>query len=223
MTQKVLLSWSSGKDSAWSLYHLQQTPGIEVVGLFSSINQSVGRVAMHATRTLLVQQQAAQAGLPVEFIPLPKPCTNVQYETIMTDFYRRTLKQGIHTIAYGDLFLEDIRQYREMTLTKANIKALFPLWGQDTQKLSVKMLASGLRAQLTCIDPKQMPKHFAGAEFNHDFLNKLPETVDPCGENGEFHTFTYAGPMFKQPIPIEVGKTIERDGFIFTDLQPSAP
>ncbi len=216
--KKVLLSWSSGKDSAWALYILQQMQEIELVGLFSTYNQEFNRIAMHSTRLELVKMQAKNTGLPIDLIPIPFPCSNEDYERIMGDFIEGVKEKGITHIAFGDLFLEDIRQYRIDKLAGTGIEPIFPIWGIPTHELSSKMLASGLRAQITCIDPKQIPEEFAGLEYNLDYIERLPESVDPCGENGEFHSFAFAGPMFKEPIPIEVGETITRDGFIFTDV-----
>jgi len=216
--KKVLLSWSSGKDSAWALYTLQQMQDIELVGLFSTYNQEFDRIAMHSTKLELVKMQAKNTDLPIDLIPIPFPCSNEEYEKIMGDFIEGVKERGIEQIAFGDLFLEDIRQYRIDKLAGTGIEPIFPVWGIPTDELSRKMVASGLRAQLTCIDPKQIPEEFARCEYNLDFIESLPEGVDPCGENGEFHSFAFAGPMFKEPIAIEVGETITRDGFIFTDV-----
>lgn len=216
--QNITLSWSSGKDSAWALHQLNQNPDIQVESLFCTVNQQYQRAAMHATRIQLIQQQANSAGLPIEFIPIPNPCSNQQYEDIMHQFLLRTKQSGISAIAYGDLFLDDVRQYRQRLHAEVELDALFPLWGKATNTLSQQMLDAGLRAKLTCLDPKQMDRHYAGIDFDYAFLDSLPKQVDPCGENGEFHTFTYAGPMFKEPIAVVSGDTVERDGFVFTDL-----
>lgn len=221
--KKTLLSWSSGKDSAWALYQLKKMPDIDLVGLFSTYNQKFERIAMHSTRLDLVKMQASEAGLPIELIPLPFPCSNEDYEKIMGDFIKSVIERGITHIAFGDLFLEDIRQYRIDKLEGTGITPIFPIWGIPTNELSRTMIASGLRSQVTCIDPKQIPEEFAGQEYNSDFIESLPDSVDPCGENGEFHSFAFAGPMFKNHIPITVGETVKRDGFIFTDVQFNPP
>jgi uncharacterized protein (TIGR00290 family) len=216
--KKTLLSWSSGKDSAWALHALQQMPDIELVGLFSTYNQEFERIAMHSTRLDLVRMQAKRTGLPIELIPLPFPCSNEDYEQIMGAFTKSVIDRDITHIAFGDLSLEDVRQYRIDKLAGTGITPIFPIWGIPTEELSRTMVASGLKSQITCINPKQIPEKFAGAEFNLDFIESLPESVDPCGENGEFHSFAFAGPMFTEPIPIIVGETVKRDGFIFTDV-----
>lgn len=218
--KKTLLSWSSGKDSAWALHVLRQQTDIDVVGLFSTVNEKFERVAMHAVRNELVQQQAQSAGLPIQLLPIPYPCSNGDYEQVMADFIAQVKQQGIEYIAFGDLYLEDIRQYREEKLTGTGITPLFPLWGKDTKDLSREMVNTGLRAVVTCIDPIAMPETFAGKEYNSSFLQQLPAEVDPCGENGEFHSFAFDGPMFEKPITISVAETVSRDGFIFTDLLP---
>jgi len=220
--QKVLLSWSSGKDSAWTLHFLRQQPEIEVVGLLTTINSHFQRVAMHGTRHELLKLQAAAAGLPLWEIPLPWPCSNEIYEQAMAVACKQALSTGVSAIAFGDLFLEDVRKYREDRLRGTGLAPLFPLWGQNTRELVCEMIDGGLRARIVCVDPAKMPADFAGRDLDREFLRQLPETVDPCGENGEFHTFTYAGPMFREPIPIKSGECVTRDGFIFGDLIPRA-
>lgn len=218
--KKTLLSWSSGKDSAWTLYQLQQDDGIELVGLVTTVNQTHQRVAMHAVRVSLLEQQAEAAGLPLHIINIPHPCSNEIYNKAMEDFFKSIEGQGITHMAFGDLYLEDIRQYRIDNLKKTSLAPLFPLWLKPTDVLAQAMLAGGLKTRITCVDPKQLSASFVGREFNQAFLDDLPETVDPCGENGEFHSFAYDGPMFKQPIKIQLGETVERDGFVFADLLP---
>lgn len=216
---RVLLSWSSGKDSAWALYQLQQDPAVEVVGLMTTYNQAFERSAIHGVRLELVRAQAEAAGLPLIEIPLPWPCSNQQYEAAMTDALDQARKQlSPDAVAFGDLFLEDIRAYRESRMADTGLDLLFPIWGIPTDQLSRDMVAGGLKAYLTCLDPKQMPENLAGALFSDDFLNRLPKDVDPCGENGEFHSFAWSGPMFKKPVQVEVGETVTRDGFVYTDL-----
>lgn len=218
---KVLLSWSSGKDSAWALHTLRQDPAIEVVGLFTTLNQAFERVAMHGVRKQLLMQQAECVGLPLTAIDLPWPCTNEDYARIMTDFIAGVVAEGIHQMAFGDLFLEDVRAYREKQLLGTGIEPLFPLWGSDTAKLAQQMMAAGLRARISTLDPKKLDASLGGHEFDPALLAALPAGVDPCGENGEFHTLAWDGPMFLRPLAIRVGETVLRDGFVFTDLLPA--
>jgi uncharacterized protein (TIGR00290 family) len=221
MRPRALLSWSSGKDSAWALHVLRQRSDLDVVGLLTTLNQVHDRVAMHAVRHELLKLQAAAAGLPLLVVPIPSPCSNEEYEAAMRGALARAVEMGVTRMAFGDLFLEDIRAYREQKLAGTGIEPVFPLWGLPTPELARDMLSGGLRARLTCVDPKQLPARFAGREFELQLLRELPVAVDPCGERGEFHTFAYDGPMFSQPIAIESGKVVERDGFIFADLVPS--
>lgn len=220
MSKKTLLSWSSGKDSAWTLYQLQQDEDIELVGLVTTINETHQRVAMHAVRVALLKQQAQAADLPLHIIPIPHPCSNELYNQAMNDFFASIQGQGITHMAFGDLYLEDIRQYRVDNLKSTGLEPLFPLWLRPTDQLAQAMLAGGLKTRITCVDPKQLSASFCGREFNQQFLNDLPEGVDPCGENGEFHSFAYAGPMFEHAISITSGEVVERDGFVFADLLP---
>ncbi len=216
---RTLLSWSSGKDSAWALHCLQATGAAEVVALVTSISEDVGRVAMHATRRKLLQQQAQAIGLPLLEVLLPRPCSNAEYElrfSAALSTLRR--KFNVDQIAFGDLFLRDIRAYRERQMAGLNFTPLFPLWGKDTANLARTMLAGGLQARLSCIDPRVMPVELAGRAFDQQLLDDLPEQVDPCGENGEFHSFCWSSPSFSNDINITIGETIERDGFVFTDL-----
>jgi uncharacterized protein (TIGR00290 family) len=223
MKKKALLSWSSGKDSAWALHVLRQQAEFEIVGLVSTINEVFDRVAMHAVRTELLRQQAASVGLPLRLVSLPFPCSDDVYEARMSALIVAAQAERIEAIAFGDLYLTDVRQYRERMMAGTGITPLFPLWERPTAALAEEMIISGLHAQITCIDPRCMPASLAGREFNRDFLNALPAGVDPCGENGEFHSFAYAGPIFNRPVGFTVGETIERDGFIFTDLLPVSP
>ena len=220
MKKKILLSWSSGKDSAWALHVLRQQQDIEVVGLFCTFNKKFERGAMHAVRNELICQQAESIGLPLELIPIPDPCSDSEYKIIMADFIEQVKSQGIDTIAFGDLFLEEIRSYREESLAGTGITALFPLWGIPTDELSKEMVTCGLRAKITCIDPRYLPAEFAGHEYDSTFLEQIPDSVDPCGEKGEFHSFAYDGPMFKNKLNIRVGETVTRGGFVYTDLLP---
>jgi uncharacterized protein (TIGR00290 family) len=218
--KRTLLSWSSGKDSAWALHVLRQDPDIDVVGLFSTFNQAFDRVAMHGVRIELVRRQAENAGLPIRLIPIPHPCSDDEYAAIMERFVERARQEGIDCFAFGDLLLEDVRQYREERLAGTGIAPLFPLWGLPTGELSHEMVNGGLRAIVTCLDPQHLSEEFAGQEYDASFLDRLPTAVDPCGENGEFHTFAFDGPMFRQPVGIRVGETVSRDGFVFADLLP---
>src|SRR5262249_42132939 len=199
---KTLLSWSSGKDSAWSLHQLRSDERYAVAGLVTTINVAADRVAMHAVRTELLRAQANAAGLPLWELRIPSPCSNAQYESVMQDAIGRAEAEGIECFAFGDLFLEDIRAYREKQLAATKLKPLFPLWGGDTRALAREMIAGGLRARITCVDPRTLPASFAGREFDSDLLNDLPPNIDPCGERGEFHTFAYSGPMFAWPLSI---------------------
>jgi len=217
---RTLLSWSSGKDSAWALHQLKSRPDIELIGLFTTVNQAFDRVAMHGVRTELLQQQAEAASLPLHIIEIPYPCSNEEYAARMSDFIKKAKTLRTDAFAFGDLFLEDIRQYRQEKLAQTGIKALFPLWNTPTRQLAHDMIKGGLKAKLTCIDPKKLHRDFAGKEFNQSLLNELPSNIDPCGENGEFHSFVYDGPMFNTPIKIITGNTEERDGFMFCDLLP---
>ena len=221
---KALLSWSSGKDSAWTLHVLRQRHGheIEVVGLLTTVNETHARVAMHAVRDSLLEVQAEAAGQPLWRVPIPHPSSNERYEAAMREAVARGLREGITVIAFGDLFLEDIRRYREDRLSGTGIRPIFPLWQIPTDALAREMLAGGLRARITCVDPQQLPPTFAGREFDEPLLADLPPTADPCGERGEFHTFAYAGPMFHHPILVRPGEVVERDGFVFADLLPES-
>ena len=223
--KRILLSWSGGKDSAWALYLLQQNPDYEVVGLLTTINQHFGRVAMHGFRESLLDLQAEAAGLPLWKVPLPWPCSNEVYEAAMAEACARAVAENLHGIAFGDLFLEDIRAYRIAKLAPTGLEPIFPCWQIPTDQLAREMISSGLRAHLTCVDPRHLDRTFAGREFTPELLADLPATVDPCGERGEFHTFVSAGPMFRGSpasgsIKLTVGETVDRDGFVYADLLP---
>lgn len=223
MKPKVLLSWSSGKDSAWALHLLRQRREVQVVGLVTTLNEAFGRVAMHGVRAELVRAQADAAGLPLWPVPLPWPCSNDEYETRMRAVIEKARSAGVTAFAFGDLFLADIRAYRERQLAGTGIEPVFPIWGTsaDTPSLARDMIAAGLRATLACVDPRHLPLAFAGREFDGELLADLPPGVDPCGENGEFHTFCHTGPVFDRTIPVRVGGVVERDGFCFADLLPT--
>lgn len=218
--KRVLLSWSSGKDSAWTLHVLRQMADVQVVGLLTTLNDEFQRVAMHAVRRELLRAQADAAGLPLREVMLPWPCSNEDYERLMSAACAQAVADGVTHMAFGDLFLPDVRQYREDKLAGTGITPIFPLWGRDTAALAREMTTGGLRAVLTCVDPRKLDPSFCGRAFDDVFAD-LPAGIDPCGENGEFHTFVHAGPMFSQPIAIEVGETIERDGFWFADVLPA--
>lgn len=217
---KAWISWSTGKDSAWALHVIRQQDEVEIVALLTTINTSFARVAMHGVRESLLEAQAGSLGLPLVKVPIPSPCPNEVYERAMDEAMRRAKGEGVTHVVFGDLFLEDIRKYREEKLSPTGIKPLFPIWGLDTVELAQEMVNAGLKAYLTCVDPKKLPADFAGRTFDAQLLNELPEGVDPCGENGEFHTFSSAGPMFQEAIPVRVGKVVERDGFIYADIVP---
>jgi uncharacterized protein (TIGR00290 family) len=215
---KCLVSWSSGKDSAWMVHVLRQRGDVQLGGLLTTINEAAQRVAMHAVRVDVLRAQAEALGLPVWEIPIPSPCPNEVYEQAMGEAVARAVEDGFTHVAFGDLFLEDVRRYREDRLAGTGLAPLFPLFGADTTALAREMVAAGLRARITCLNPKALDRRFAGREFDAALLAELPAEIDPCGERGEFHTCAYAGPMFSRPVPIETGITVERDGFVFTDL-----
>jgi uncharacterized protein (TIGR00290 family) len=216
--KKTLLSWSSGKDSAWALHALQQDPEINLLGLFSVVNKAYDRVSMHATRVDLLLDQADAIGLPLQIINIPHPCSNEECDAIMRSFVGNAAENGIECMAFGDLFLRDIREYRENQLRETGIKPIFPNWNIPTDILAEQMLSSGVEAYISCVDPRKIPGALAGRRWSRTLLDELPENVDPCGENGEFHTVVVDGPMFQARIPIHIGETVEREGFVFTDI-----
>jgi uncharacterized protein (TIGR00290 family) len=220
MTRKTLLSWSSGKDSAWALHMLKQDPGIELVGLFTVINRKYSRVSMHATRMETLQRQAEAIGLPVETISLPDPCTNEQCDAVMRQFVSEAAGRGIELMAFGDLFLEDVRKYRENQLKGSGIDPYFPLWGIPTSDLAEEMLSAGVEAYISSIDLNKLPLRFAGQKWSRDLIAEFPGDCDPCGENGEIHTVVVAGPMFREPVPVRVGEIVNRNGFGYADIIP---
>jgi uncharacterized protein (TIGR00290 family) len=214
---KTLLAWSSGKDSAWTL-HVLRSQGIEVSALLTTLNQAADRVAMHGVRRTVLEAQAEAAGIPLWQVPLPWPCTNDDYEARMAEACRRAVTEGFDTIAFGDLFLADIRAYRERQLAGSGLTPIFPLWEIPTPQLARDMIAGGLKARLSCVDSRQLDPAFSGREFDAKLLADLPPSVDPCGENGEFHTCVYGGPMFRSAIALESGEVRNVDGFVYTDL-----
>lgn len=217
---KCLVSWSSGKDSAWMIHVLRQQPDIELAGVLTTVNEKYQRVAMHAVRVELLQAQADALGLPLWKVPIPSPCPNEVYERAMSGAVSRAVAEGFTHMAFGDLFLEDIRRYREEKLAGTGLTPIFPLFGVDTTTLAREMVAGGLRARITCVNPRVLDAKFAGRDFDASLLDELPAGIDPCGERGEFHSFAYAGPMFSTPIAITSGEVVERDGFVFADVMP---
>jgi uncharacterized protein (TIGR00290 family) len=215
---KTLVSWSSGKDSAWMLHVLKQDPSIEIGGLLTTMNEQFDRVAMHAVRRILVSAQADAAGVPLRTVPLPWPCTNEEYETRMRSAVAAAVAEGFTHVAFGDLFLEDVRRYREEKLAGSGLTPLFPIWGIPTDELAVQMVEGGLRSVLTCVNPKHLDRSFAGRQFDRTLLSDLPREVDKCGERGEFHSFAWDGPMFSHPVSVQVGEIVDRDGYVFADL-----
>lgn len=218
---RILLSWSGGKDCAWALHQLRSQGEVEITGLLTTFNEAFDRVAMHAVRSELIRAQAAAAELPLWPVPLPWPCSNAEYQDRMRGVCQRAVASGIAAVAFGDLFLEDVRAYRERQMAATGLTPLFPLWGQPTAALAQTMLAAGLQAILTCIDTRRLPPACAGRDFDAALLSALPPGVDPCGERGEFHSFVHAGPMFAHPIPVRRGEQRHDEPFLFTDLLPA--
>lgn len=221
MKRRILISWSSGKDSAWALHLLRLQGEYEIAGLVTTVNSAFDRVAMHSTRRVLVERQAAATGLPLTIVHLPWPCANVDYERIMNSVCMEAVARGISGCAFGDLFLADIRAYRERQLKDTGLEPIFPLWQLPTASLAREMINCGLRAKLVCVDPAKLAPEFAGRDFDRELLAELPQEVDRCGENGEFHSFVYAGPMFSREIPVVTGERVQRDGFWFCDVAPA--
>jgi uncharacterized protein (TIGR00290 family) len=221
MKKRTLLSWSSGKDSAWALHVLRKDPEIDILGLFSVTNQTYGRVSMHAARLELVQHQAEAVGLPLQIISIPHPCSNDQCDAIMQTFIEESLAREIECMAFGDLFLEDVRKYRKNQLHGTGIVPIFPLWDIPTRALAEHMLSSGVEAYISSVDLKKAPADLAGRLWCKQLLTELPASIDPCGEHGEFHTIVVGGPFFRSPIGVHIGETVEREGFIFADIIPT--
>ncbi len=218
---RALLSWSTGKDSAYTLHVARAAGDVEVVGLLTTVTAAYDRVSMHGVRRALLERQAEAAGLPLTVVDIPSPCPDAVYEQAMAAALDGARAAGVTCVVFGDLFLADLRAYRERRLAEAGMSGVFPLWQRDTAALAREMTAAGLRAHLTCVDPRRLPGSFAGRTFDDRLLDELPGDVDPCGENGEFHTFASAGPMFTAPIPVVAGEVVERDGFVFADLVPA--
>ena len=221
--RRALVAWSSGKDSAWALHEVRRAGDVEVAGLLTTVTEPFARVSMHAVREELLDRQAAAAGLPCRKVRIPWPCPNPVYEARMAEALAGARAEGVTHVVFGDLFLADVRAYRETKLAGTGIAPLFPLWGRDTAALAREMIAGGLRATLTCVDPAKLERSLAGRAFDRALLASLPAGVDPCGENGEFHTFAWAGPMFSAPLAVAPGEVVLRDGFVFADLLPAGP
>ncbi|HTQ05008.1 MAG TPA: hypothetical protein VMI54_14185 [Polyangiaceae bacterium] len=217
---KAIVSFSSGKDSAYALHLARRAGELDIVGILTTVTAAFDRVAMHGVREMLLERQAAELGLPCYKVPIPSPCPNDVYEAAMERAVLQAKSEGVSHFVFGDLFLEDIRKYREERLAPAGIAAVFPLWQRDTRVLAEEMVTAGLRAVVTCVDPRKLARSFAGRVFDARFLADLPAGVDPCGENGEFHTFVTDGPMFRRPIAVRAGEVVERDGFVFADVLP---
>ena len=215
---RAWVCWSSGKDSAWALHALRQQGEVEVVGLLTTVTAPYGRASMHAVREEVLEAQAAALGLPLCRVPIPDPCPNQAYQAAMAEAIETAKREGVGCMAFGDLFLEDVRAYREAQLAGTGVRPLFPLWQRPTAALAREMIGAGLVAYVTCLDPRKVPRTLAGHPFDAELLDQLPPEVDPCAERGEFHTCVTGGPMFRQPIPVRVGETVEREGFVFTDL-----
>ncbi|HUS32189.1 MAG TPA: hypothetical protein VMZ53_27000 [Kofleriaceae bacterium] len=215
---RAWMSWSSGKDSAHALAAVRA----DVVGLVTTVSAAYDRVAMHAVRRALLERQAAALRLPLTVVELPTPCTNDEYEARFGAALVRAREEGVTHIVFGDLFLADVRAYRERQLAAVGLTPVFPLWQRDTRELAHEMIASGLRARLTCVDPRVLERTFAGREFDESLLADLPASVDPCGERGEFHTFVTHSPLFSTPIAVTLGEVVERDGFVFADCLDAA-
>ncbi len=216
---KVLVAWSSGKDSAWALHELRRAGDVEIVGLLTTVTSEFGRVSMHAVRERLLDLQAEAVGLPCRKVRIPWPCPNERYEEEMRVALAEARAAGVTHVVFGDLFLGDVRAYREARMEGTEVAPLFPLWGRDTARLADEMVAAGLRATITCVDPKQLDGAFAGRSFA-EVVAARPDGVDPCGERGEFHTVVTAGPMLRREIPTVIGEVVERDGFVFADVVP---
>jgi uncharacterized protein (TIGR00290 family) len=217
----VVFSWSGGKDSAMALHVLLRDPNFQVVSLLTTVTEGYERISMHGVRSELLRRQGQSIGLPVEEVRIPPSCVNSIYETRMAEAVLRFRDRGVMHFAFGDIFLEDLRAYREQKLVQANMTALFPIWKVDTHELAQRFLTDGFRAITACIDPRKLDKSFAGRELDSSFFRDLPAGVDPCGENGEFHTFVFDGPFFRSAIPIQAGSVVERDSFVFCDLLPA--
>lgn len=216
--EPILFCWSGGKDSAMALHALLQQEDVRVVALLTTVTEGYERISMHGVRRELLERQAQSLGLPLQQVRIPPQCVNPVYESRMEEALRIYLDQGVRRVAFGDIFLEDLRAYREKNLARLGMTALFPIWQRDTRELIREFHAQKFRAVAVCIDPKILAPSFAGRELDASFFRDLPPTADPCGENGEFHTFVFDAPIFRSPIPIRTGEVVTRDGFVFSDL-----
>jgi uncharacterized protein (TIGR00290 family) len=219
---KALISWSSGKDSAFSLYEVRRAGEFDVVGALTTVTETFERVSIHGVRQEVLRAQCEAAGLPQRIVPIPYPCPNEIYEARMGEAVASAVREGITHMIFGDLFLADIRTYREQKLAGTGITPIFPLWERPTPALAQAMIASGLEAYLATVDLKKLPAGFAGRRFDAQLLADLPEGIDPCGENGEFHTCVVAGPMFSRRLPVETGERVIRDGYAYCDVIPTS-
>jgi uncharacterized protein (TIGR00290 family) len=220
MPEDIVFCWSGGKDSAMALHALGAEPGVRIAGLLTTVTEEYDRISMHGVRRALLEQQAESLGLPLHAVLIPPQCVNATYEARMKDALEQHLARGVRRVAFGDIFLEDLRVYREQNLAKVGMEAVFPIWKRDTRELARELIRLGFRAIAVCIDPRVLDSSFAGRELDESFFSDLPPGVDPCGENGEFHTFVFDGPIFRTPIRFRAGETVHRDGFYFCDLLP---
>jgi uncharacterized protein (TIGR00290 family) len=221
MSQPILFCWSGGKDSAMALHALRQRPDVHIAALLTTVTETCDRVSMHGVRRELLVRQAESIGLPLDEVRIPPQCVNPVYEARMEEALRARYAEGVRTVSFGDIFLEDLRAYREKNLARIGMTALFPIWKRDTRELIAEFHENGFRAIAACVDPRVLDRSFAGRELDQAFFSDLPAGVDPCGENGEFHTFVFAGPIFRKPIPVRVGEIVERDSFVYADLVTS--
>jgi uncharacterized protein (TIGR00290 family) len=222
MPEPILFCWSGGKDSAMALHTLLRLPDVRIVALLTTVTETSDRISMHGVRRELLVQQAESIGLPLHEVPIPPQCVNPIYEARMEEALRVHYDAGVRSVAFGDIFLEDLRAYREKNLARIGMTALFPIWKRDTRELIRSFHAARFRAIAACVDPKVLDRSFAGRELDDSFFQDLPPGVDPCGENGEFHTFVFDGPIFREPISVRTGEILERDSFIYCDLLPAA-
>jgi uncharacterized protein (TIGR00290 family) len=221
--ERVLFCWSGGKDSALALHALQQRTDVRVTGLLTTVTEGYDRISMHGVRRSLLLRQSEALGLPLHEVCIPTQCVNPIYESRMEQSLRAQLAAGVQTVAFGDIFLQDLREYRESNLARLDMRAIFPIWKRDTRELAREFGSLGFCAVAVCIDPKKLDRSFAGRELTPQFFADLPENVDPCGENGEFHTFVFAGPIFSKTIAVQRGEVVDREGFTFCDLKEQTP
>lgn len=218
--EKAVLSWSGGKDSSLSLHEMLSSGELEIKYLLTTVTRDYGRISMHGVREELLKEQAARVSIESDVAYITKGANNEEYERVMKEKITKYYREGIRSIAFGDLFLEDVRSYRERRMSDTGMKCVFPLWGRDTSRLAHDFIRMGFKAVICTVDPRKIGSEFAGKEFDEEFLDSLPSNVDPCGENGEFHSFVYDGPIFNSPIQIRIGETVLRDNFYFTDIVP---